>query len=83
MADVLYPVLPRPGLSPSDLVFNRRVSEVQRPHRAKWRGEGSAEGEVEDEALLEEEASMEPGMAARLHGKNGNGALGSTLDERA
>ena len=81
MADVLYPVLPRPGLSPSQLVFNRRVAEVQRPHRAKWRGEGSEESEAEDEALLEEEASMDPGAPVRGHG--GSGSLGSRLDERA
>ncbi len=78
MADVLYPVLPRPGLSPSQLVFNRRVSEVQRPHRAKWRGEQS---EAEDEALLEEEASMAPDLPIR--GRGGRGALGGKLDERA
>ncbi len=81
MADVIYPVLPRPGLSPSQLVFNRRVSEIQRPHRAKWRGEGSEQSEAEDEALLEEEASMAPDLPIQGHG--GRGALGGKLDERA
>ncbi|MGN0909739.1 MAG: hypothetical protein ACI4NA_08970 [Succinivibrio sp.] len=79
MADVLYPVLPRPGLSPSQLVFNRRVAGVQRPHRAKWRGEGSQQGEVEDESLLEEEASR---LTAAEKARRG-GSLGGTLDEMA
>jgi hypothetical protein len=77
MADVLYPMLPRPGLSPSELVFNRRVSSVSRTHRAKWRGEGSEQSAVEDDSVLEEEASREADSI-----RNGS-RLGNTLDERA
>ncbi len=80
MADVLYPVLLRPGLSPAQLVFNRRVSEVARARRAKWRGEGSEQEEVEDDSALSEEASR---AAGALKGGQGGRRLGSSLDERA
>lgn len=67
MADILYPLLPRPPLSPSDLVFRKRVGRVLRLHRAKDRNEDdliSEDGDPSKEEFLKERDDndhMEPG----------------------
>ena len=53
MADILYPLLPRPPLSPSDLILRRMVGRLLSSHRTGDRNEDGLISEEEDSSKEE------------------------------